>query len=345
MEREIIRVEKLSKIFWARKRTIFLKKMHPIPAVQEVSFSVREGEILGIVGESGCGKTTLGRLLIKLIQPTSGRYFLNGEDVTSLSISAFRPYRRQIQMAFQNPYGSLDPAVTVREQLLEAIRLNPETNSRSEEERLQELIHQVNLEESILTHYPHQLSGGEARRIGLARILAVGPRIIILDEPVASLDLSIKNNVIHLLLELKRTLNLTFLWISHDIEVINHVADRVMVMFGGNVVEIYSPRQQPSEEQLHPYTRILLKMARKISGVYHIWTPDEESRHGLFARDKLRRDSTGCPYQPFCTLYKEAGSPAICERQKPELEMDVRTRHWIACHLVNKWVAKVWEEE
>lgn len=331
MAEPIIRVEHLSKIFKITEKGFLKHKVHHIHAVQDVSFKIKEGEVVGIVGESGCGKTTLGRLLIKLLQPTSGRYFLKGEDVTLLSISAFNEHRKFIQMVFQNPYSSLNPSMVIGEQLKEAIALGRSASVATvTQDELLKIVTQVDLTEEILGHYPHQLSGGEARRIGLARILAVNPGVIILDEPVASLDLSIRSNVIHLLMSLKQQLNLTYIWISHDLEVIRHVADRVMVMFGGRLVEIFNAKKQSNH--FHPYTNILLKAADKIAGPYSIWIGDNKFNQALFDDSASLENGQGCVYAPFCERYKNLDKPVVCLQEAPELEAIPADDKWVACH-------------
>lgn len=333
MNKHILRVENLTKNFQLGKHRLFSKGATDIIAVNKASFYVNKGEILGIVGESGCGKTTLGRLLIKLIQPTDGSVFFNGDDVTRVSISGFRKYRKLIQMVFQNPYSSLNPSMTVADQLTEAILLGEELPKVKVRQRLAALLDQVNLSRNILTHYPHQLSGGEARRIGLARILAVKPQVIVLDEPVASLDLSIKSNVIKLLLKLKQQLNLTYIWISHDMEVINHAADRVMVMFAGNIVEIYSPGYTNSF--VHPYTEVLLTAAEKVAGVYALWSPIQNLNHQLFEYEIRPQNVTGCVYYSMCSKCKQNRNSKFCKSTKPELRYVKSANKWIACHLAH----------
>ncbi len=331
----ILEVKNLNKSFWIKKSGFIKKKRIEIKAVDDVSFAVKKGEVLGVVGESGCGKTTLGKILIKLLMPDSGKIFLEGENVTYLSISDFRPYRKKIQMVFQNPYSSLNPAMPIGEQLKEAIKLGNEKIINNDiNVQINELLNKVNLSGEILNRLPHQLSGGEARRIGLARILAVKPEIIILDEPVASLDLSIKNNVIHLLKELKESLHLTYIWITHDIEVIKYLADRIIVMFGGQICEIFSPHLHKND--YHPYTKLLFTAAEKVAGDFNKWEKIGNIR-GIeeLNYQNLNSNHRGCAYASLCKLYHENNKPSICTNEKPLLKFKKEDEKWIACHLKN----------
>ena len=229
-----------------------------VHAVSGVSLQIREGETLGLVGESGCGKSTLGRLLIRTIPPTSGEVLFRGESVTRMSDSAFRQYRKDMQLVFQDPYASLDPRMNVRDLVAEPIETWHLCGSREEvTARVRELLHAVGVPEEFLYRYPHQFSGGQRQRIGIARAIAADPAFIVCDEPVSALDVSVQNQILNLLKELKMSRKLTYLFISHDLSVVRYLADRVCVMFLGKVCEI-GPTEEVYRHPRHPYTRFLL---------------------------------------------------------------------------------------
>ncbi|RMD87104.1 MAG: ABC transporter ATP-binding protein [Calditrichaeota bacterium] len=344
----LIEVNHISKYFYQKRKHLFSKR-EKIVAVDNVSFKVEKGQIVGIVGESGSGKTTIGKMLIKLIPPSEGQIFYDGIEITNLSHNDFRSYCKEIQMVFQNPFSSLNPRMDIRTQLIESIILGtPERRLRELlftswyqgrekysrwESRLNELLYQVNLNPEILSHYPHQISGGEARRIGLARILAINPKVLILDEPVASLDLSIKSNIIRLLLQLKETHQLTYIWISHDLYLLNQIADQILVMFNGKLVEIYQPTDQKRDIIIHhPYTHKLLADSARIADDYCIWKPFPQ-RNG--ESDVPERETTfreGCIYHAFCQLYKQNNQPEVCKNLSPTL--NVNGEQYVACHFM-----------
>ncbi|MBQ6720999.1 MAG: ABC transporter ATP-binding protein, partial [Clostridia bacterium] len=229
-----------------------------VHAVSGVSLQIRKGETLGLVGESGCGKSTLGRLLIRTLQPTSGEVLLRGQSVTRMKDSEFKPLRKEMQLVFQDPYASLDPRMTVRDLVAEPIETWKLCGSREEvTERVRELLRAVGVPEEFLHRYPHQFSGGQRQRIGIARAIAANPSFIVCDEPVSALDVSVQNQILNLLKELKETRDLTYLFISHDLSVVRYLADRVCVMFLGKVCEI-GPTEEVYEHPRHPYTRFLL---------------------------------------------------------------------------------------
>ena len=229
-----------------------------VHAVSGVSLQIPEGETLGLVGESGCGKSTLGRLLIRTLQPTSGEVLFRGKSVTGMKDSEFRPIRKEMQLVFQDPYASLDPRMTVRDLIAEPIETWHLCGSREAVTgRVRELLHAVGMPEEFLYRYPHQFSGGQRQRIGIARAIAADPAFIVCDEPVSALDVSVQNQILNLLKELKASRNLTYLFISHDLSVVRYLADRVCVMFLGKVCEI-GPTEEVYEHPRHPYTRFLL---------------------------------------------------------------------------------------
>ncbi len=231
------------------------KKVH---AVSDVSLQIREGETLGLVGESGCGKSTLGRLLIRLLAPTSGEVRFRGENITAMKDSDFRRIRKEMQLVFQDPYASLDPRMTVRDLVAEPIETWRLCGSREEvTDRVRELLRAVNVPEEFLYRYPHQFSGGQRQRIGIARAIAADPSFIVCDEPVSALDVSVQNQILNLLRDLKTSRKLTYLFISHDLSVVRYLADRVCIMFLGKICEIGDTEEIYTRPR-HPYTRFLL---------------------------------------------------------------------------------------
>ena len=294
------------------------KRLH---AVSEVSLQIREGEILGLVGESGCGKSTLGRTLIRLLQPTGGELFFRGENVTKLRERDFRPYRRQMQMIFQDPYASLDPRMDVRALIAEPLQTHHVCATAAETTaRVLELMEAVGLPGEFLHRYPHQFSGGQRQRIGIARAIALDPSLIVCDEPVSALDVSVQNQILNLLKELRDRKHLTYLFISHDLSVVRFLADRVCVMFLGRICEI-APTASLYEKPLHPYTRFLLNAVPKCD-------PHARSEETALLTGEVPSPvevPSGCPFHTRCPY-----ADAHCQSNRPALR--TLGDNAVACH-------------
>ena len=295
-----------------------------VRAVDGVSFTIRRRETLGLVGESGCGKTTTGRCILQLERPTSGSIRFEGQELTTLGAEALRPVRRRMQVIFQDPYSSLNPRMTVGqivEEPLAVHRLVTDTVARAA--RVRELLGQVGLLPQHGQRYPHELSGGQRQRVGIARALAMEPALIICDEPVSALDVSIQAQIINLLEDLGRELGLTYLFVAHDLSVVRHISDRVAVMYLGRIVEV-ADRQALYESPLHPYTRALLSA---------VPIPDpavEAQRERLVLGGEVPsplRPPPGCAFHPRCPIAVED-----CHRSRPELR-EIHPGHRAACHL------------
>ncbi|MFL5113222.1 MAG: ABC transporter ATP-binding protein [Microvirga sp.] len=256
MTQYVLAIDELVKRFVA-KRSAFGRPLSTVKAVDGVSFVLRPGETLALVGESGCGKSTVGRLVMRLIEPTAGRIVLDGDDVTALSETAFRPLRRKVQLIFQDPFASLNPRMTVGQILAEPLMLHDMVPAAERKQRVAELLEMVGLEPFYAGRYPHEFSGGQRQRIVIARALAVEPKIVICDEPVSALDVSIRAQILNLLKELQARLGLAYIFISHDLSVVKHIADRIAVMYLGRIVET-GPADDIFDDPRHPYTRALL---------------------------------------------------------------------------------------
>ena len=306
-----------------------------IPAVDGVSFYLKENETLGLVGESGCGKTTIGRTVLRLTDPTGGRIVFDGRDITTLSRAELRPLRREMQMIFQDLDAGLNPAMRVRDILREALTVHERPGDAEIARRIRELLEQVNLKESKLANFPSELSGGEKRRVGIARVLAVRPRLIVADEPTSALDISIQAQVVNLLRDLQKHLGLTYLFISHDLPVVELVSEKVAVMYLGRVVEM-GLAENIAHRPRHPYTQTLWSsLADKQS--------TEVSPHARGARSERERrawgvfdfeqPASGCRFAPRCPLYEQQGRPAVCTDPASEPALrDVGKGHVVACH-------------
>jgi peptide/nickel transport system ATP-binding protein/oligopeptide transport system ATP-binding protein len=244
---------------WFPVRTgIFRRHTDDVKAVDDVSFTVEKGTTVGLVGESGSGKTTIGKTILKLVPPTSGQILFDGRDIVPLHEREFRPLRREMQMIFQDPFGSLNPRHTIRQIVGEALEIHfPEMGSGDRRDRVAELLRQVGLQPEMMERYPHEFSGGQRQRIGIARALAVKPRLIICDEPVSALDVSVQAQIVNLLQDLQEQLGLTYLFIAHDLAVVEHISDHVLVMYRGKIVES-APAEAIYENPQHDYTRKLL---------------------------------------------------------------------------------------
>ena len=245
------------KVYYPITKGLFLKKIGDIKAVDDISFNILQGENLGIVGESGCGKSSAGRAILQLLQPTEGEIIFDGQDLTKIKGERLRKMRPQFQMIFQDPFSSLDPRKTVCEIVREPLDVHKKLDSKMRNERVKELLDSVGLETSSMRRYPHEFSGGQQQRIGIAKALALNPSFIVCDEPVSSLDVSIQSQVINLLLELQASLGLTYLFISHDLSVVRHICKRIAVMYLGKIVEI-ADRSELYKNPKHPYTKALL---------------------------------------------------------------------------------------
>jgi oligopeptide transport system ATP-binding protein len=324
----ILEVRDLVKYYPVTRGIVFKKTIGHVQAVDGVSFDLHKGETLGVVGESGCGKSTLARVLMHLEKPTGGGVTFNGQDIYKLSASGLRRLRRNIQLVMQDPYTSLNPRMTVGDLVGEPFEIHTEVAPKgSRRQKVQELLDVVGLNPEHINRYPHQFSGGQRQRIGIARALALRPEIIVCDEPVSALDVSIQAQVMNLLEELQNEFGLSYIFIAHDLSVVRHLADRVAVMYLGKIVEI-GTEDEIYERPTHPYTQALLSA---------VPVPDPNSRRNK-AIIRLTGDvpsptnpPSGCRFRTRCWKAQE-----ICAREVPALEVRSGSDHPSACHFAEK---------
>ncbi|MBU6080497.1 ABC transporter ATP-binding protein [Allobacillus halotolerans] len=322
MTNPILEVSHLKKYFDI-KGGIFGKSVGEVKAVDDLSFSVNEGEILGIVGESGCGKSTAGKSILRLIEPTDGSVKFEGTDLTDLTSEEMRQLRKNMQIIFQDPYASLNPRHKVERIISEPLLIHGMKSSKERKERVKELLEIVGLEAYHASRYPHQFSGGQRQRIGIARALANNPKLIICDEPVSALDVSVQSQILNLMEELREKFKLTYVFIAHDLSVVKHISDRVGVMYLGRMVEL-TDKHTLFNDPKHPYTRALMSAVP-------IADPDIERERIILEGDvpSPSNPPTGCAFHTRCPYAMD-----ICKEVRPEFE-NVDDKHLVACHLYN----------
>ena len=316
----LIEVKRLKKYFPVRGG-VLQRLQGWVQAVDDVSFAVRRGECLGLVGESGCGKTTVGRTILRLIPATAGQVLFEGRDVFSLRGDEVKAMRRDMQIIFQDPYSSLDPRMTIGESVGEGLKAHGMTNARQRQEVVVNMLRKVGMEEYHSRRYPHEFSGGQRQRIGIARALATQPKFIVCDEPVSALDVSIQAQVLNILRELQREFHLTYMFIAHNMSVVEHISDRVAVMYLGKLVEL-SDRVELYRNPQHPYTQALLS-------AIPISTPELRRERVILKGDvpSPLKPPSGCRFHPRCPVAIE-----VCSKVEPPL-VDLGGGHLAACHL------------
>lgn len=321
VEKDVLLEVKNLKTYYPIKGGFFRKDIGAVKAVDDISFDIRKGETLGLVGESGCGKSTAGRTILRLLDPTDGQIIFDGKDITNLRGTSLRKIRQDFQMVFQDPYASLNPVMMVGHLVSEPIRNYTNKSEKELKEEVMELLTKVGLPEDAYYKYPHEFSGGQRQRIGIARALALKPKLIIADEPVSALDVSVQSQVLNLLKELQNEFDLTFLFIAHDLSVVKHMSDRIGVMYLGGLVEV-ADKNSIYSEPLHPYTQALISA---------IPEPDPRKK-----KDRIILEGdvpspinppSGCTFHPRCRHAMQE-----CQLEKPSLK-EVKPGHRVACHL------------
>ena len=325
----LLEVDNLTVHFPITQGLVFQRQTGAVQAVDGISFAIRRGETLGLVGESGCGKSTAGRAILQLYKPTAGSVLFEGTDLTLIGSQQLRRMRRRMQMIFQDPYASLNPRMTVGSIVAEPLEIHGLARGKEKQERVQELLHTVGLNPYFANRYPHEFSGGQRQRVGIARALAVNPAFIVADEPISALDVSIQAQIINLLEELQSTFNLTFLFIAHDLGVVRHISDRVAVMYLGRLVEL-AERDEVYERPAHPYTKALLSA---------VPIPDpvvERKRERIILAGDVPtpvNPPSGCRFHTRCPVAID-----ICSQVDPPWR-EVRPNHQVACHRAEELLA------
>lgn len=325
MPKTLLEVKNLKKYFDITGG-VFSKKVGEVKAVDNVSFTVNQGEVLGIVGESGCGKSTTGKALLRLIEPTEGHVLFEGKDVTELSLEEMRKMRRHMQIIFQDPYASLNPRHKIEKILGEPLLVHGIGDAKARKQKVEEILEIVGLTKEHAKRYPHQFSGGQRQRIGIARALIVNPKLIVCDEPVSALDVSIQSQILNLLDDLQERFGLTYIFIAHDLSVVKHISHRIGVMYLGRMVEM-AGNEDLYEEPLHPYTRSLLSAIPDPD-------PDVKKEKIILEGDvpSPSNPPAGCAFHTRCPECMD-----ICTEVRPEFQ-EISDNHFVACHLYNEEV-------